>query len=167
MNTARHLSRAYPMHISLNMFKIDMRRYPHARNMARASYVHNNMNKNKKNANRIVIENILKWLPDMPTHKEVLNDGRQIQQRVIEPLECSLNSLVEYGTITSWRYINGDGADVADDQAKNIKYDDWICLLIEFELKDYPLQLSARGCVKNQSACIPANSETASLSHCI
>lgn len=141
MNMARHLSRAYPMHISLNMFKIDMRRYPHARNMSRAFYVHHNMNKNKKNSNRMSIENILKWLPDMPTHEEVLSDGRQIRQRVIEPFERSLNSLIEYGIITRWIYLNSDGSNIPDDQIAVIKYEDWIGLLIEFELKDYPLQI--------------------------
>lgn len=132
MNMARHLSQAYLMYISLDTFKIDMRRYPHARNLSRAFYVHYNMNRNKKNANRISVGTLLKWLPDMPTYENVLSEGRQIRQRMIDPFERSLNALIEYGIITEWKYV-GDTASTS-----TVKYEDWINLLIEFELKDYP-----------------------------
>ena len=94
-----------------------------------------------KNANRLSVKNLLKVCPDLPDYEEVMASGGAVRRRIIDPFEKDMYALVEkYGILKTWRYCNKKGKPLSDEQWKELNYQDWSELYIEFEIADYPDQ---------------------------
>ena len=94
-----------------------------------------------KNANRLSVKNLIKVCPELPGYDEVMESDRAVRRRIIDPFEKDMYALTEkYKILKTWRYCNKKGEPLSDKQWKNINYNDWAELYIEFEVADYPDQ---------------------------
>ena len=133
-----YLTNSYLMDMPDFAYKINGRKYPYGFKIIRKLAEHMNMNIGKENEGRIAVSTLLKDLPEIPTYEEVMEGNRHITERIIDPVENTLNALAEeYGGIT-WHYCNSKGKPLTDKQLEKYSYKEWITWLIEFELIDYP-----------------------------
>ena len=124
----RYLSSyAYLMPFNMEMFKINLHKYPHSYHIARRLLLHHNMNQNKTNKNTISVKSLLESL-NLLTYRDVINKGRQIKQLIINPFERDINYLKEVGILSEWNYQNQNPAN----------YREWSKSNISFIIKSYP-----------------------------
>lgn len=98
---------------------------------------HKNMNIEKPNEDIIAVKTLLASSPNLPTYKEVMETGRQITQRIIEPFERDMNALED--TLT-WEYCHSNGEPLTGEElSKELTYEDFEKLLIKITWReDYP-----------------------------
>ena len=112
-------------------------RDPNTYYLGRKMAEHYNMDSNQKkgNHNRLSVQTLLGFT-NLPTFEEVqAKDRGHWERKLKEPLEVSLDKLVNYGVLTSWKYTHSKGKDLTDEEAYNItSYYDFIGLYIEYSL---------------------------------
>jgi len=98
---------------------------------------HKNMNYGKKNEDTIAVKTLLENAPYLPSYDEVMQTGRQLTQRIIEPLERDLNGLEE---ALKWNYCHRNNEPLTDEELANFSYALFKELLVKVSWNDYPDQ---------------------------
>lgn len=134
---ARYLLTAFITQFPLELFKLDERNES-AYNLGRKLALHNSMDNNIRQgtANIISVLALLKVCTSIPEYEKVLNEGRQIEQRIIQPFEKALDNLNN----VKWEYCNSKYETLTDEQAENMDYSIFKTLYIKFEIKGAPDQ---------------------------
>ena len=114
------------MPFDLQLLKINLKHHPHAYKLARRLLLHHNMNFSKTNANVISVK-ILLESTNIPTYEQIKNKGRQIRQKIINPLESEMNYLQQINFL-QWNYTT----DI------DYSYQKWIDSSIHFKIFNYP-----------------------------
>lgn len=89
----------------------------------------------------ISVEALLRWCPSIPTAEQVRQDWkdgkhrRSLNKAIIDPLERALDA---GGDAYRWNYCNKKKEPLTDDQLKNMSYDVFIGLSIQYDFIDYP-----------------------------
>lgn len=134
---AKYLTNAYIMQYPMELLKVDERNsnlYP----LGRKILLHFSINNNKKKgtSNIISIKSLLEVCPDIPTYEKVMNEGRQLDQRIKIPFEKALNSL----PFIQWEYSNTKGIPLTEKQIISTDYKTFEHLYIRFEVMGFPGQ---------------------------
>lgn len=126
---------SYPMPYPESLFKIDTKRDATTYNLHYKALEHKNMNRGKKNENRISVRTLLNCCTELPTYEKIKDTGR-INKRIIEPFENALEKIPDF----SWHYIKSKGELLTDEErSENTSdYHKWVDLMIEFTWKNYP-----------------------------
>lgn len=134
---AKYLVNAYVMQFPVELLKIDERN-PSSYHIGRKLLLHHSIdnNKLKGTANLISVKCLLEVCPDIPTYEEVMNGGRQLEQRIKSPFEKALNAL----PFINWEYANSKGAPLTDEQLAATDYNTFEELYIKFEVIGEPDQ---------------------------
>lgn len=136
---AKYLAFSYTMPYHNELLKIDTKHHPHSYFLGRRLCLHHNMNKGNKNENRISVSTLISCCPDLPSYEEVREKmGRQITNKIIEPIERDLNHLQEKGILSSWEYCNANEEPLTDGQLGKGDFETWNKWLVSFKLEDYP-----------------------------
>lgn len=138
LDMAKYLTNAYIMQYPMALLKVDERN-PNSYHIGKKLLLHNSIknNKHKGTANILGVNILLKVCPNIPTYKQVLATGRQLDQRIKLPFETALNSL---SSLIRLEYCNSKGDTLTDEQLKATDYDTFIKLYIKFEVLDAPDQ---------------------------
>lgn len=104
-----------------------------------ATYFSMDNNQIRGTANLLKVETLLKNT-SLPTYEEVQEKDRgHWEQRIKEPFENALESLVKCGFLEDWRYSYSKGAELTDKEAENISdYQTFSQLFVYFTLKNAP-----------------------------
>ena len=96
--------------------------------------------KRKTDKNYISISALLEYTPEIPTFEEEQSRGRHYRQKCIEPLEKTLDALMELGVVSKWHFTNAKKKPLSEDDLTkySVSFDEWKERLLYFELKDYP-----------------------------
>ena len=134
---ASYLLTSYITQFPLELFRLDERNES-SYNLGRKLAIHNSMDNNIRQgtANIISVIALLKECPSIPEYEKVLSEGRQIEQRIIQPFEKALDSLNNI----KWEYCNSKYETLTDEQADNMDYSIFKSLYIKFEIKGAPDQ---------------------------
>lgn len=139
LNLAEYLSQKYIMPYPEKLLTINVRQNPLSYYLGRVIAEHHNMNRSKRNGNRISVRTLIKACPDLPTYEEIMSDSRQVSKRIIKPLERDLNALRDkYAVLSDWRYCNSIDEQKSDGEKQRWNYNEWEEQIIEFHLADYP-----------------------------
>lgn len=84
--------------------------------------LHANMNYNKSNKDCISIESVLKYTPNIPSFEEEEERGRHYKTRIIEPLENTLDELVDLGVLSEWTFWHKNKTPFTDEELMNYRY---------------------------------------------
>ena len=97
---------------------------------------HKNMNFDDRNANVISVMTLLNATPNIPSYEEVMKtNGKQLTQRIIEPFERDMDALIE---VISWIYCHSNGAELTDEELRNMNYEIFIKLYVKIYWTLYP-----------------------------
>ncbi len=96
--------------------------------------------KRKTDKNYISISALLEYTPEIPTFEEERNRGKHYRQKCIEPLEKTLDALMDLGVVSKWHFTNAKKTQLSDEDISkySVSFDEWKERLLYFELKDYP-----------------------------
>ena len=120
------------------IFRLDDRNknaYPLARKLA--MHASNLKNIEKGTADILSVETLLAECPDIPKYERVIEEGRQVSQRIIEPLEKTLDVIVGE-VLTHWEYCNSKGAPLTEEQLAARDWHTFSRLYVRFKMKDEP-----------------------------
>ena len=134
---AKYLTNAYIMHYPMELLKVDERNsnsYP----LGRKLLLHQSMNNNKKKktSDIISVKSLLEVCPDIPMYESVMNEGRQLDQRIRTPLEKALNSL----DFIAWEYCNSKGIPLTEKQLTSTDYKVFEKFYVKFDVLGFPTQ---------------------------
>ena len=134
---AKYLTNAYIMHYPMELLKVDERNsnsYP----LGRKLLLHQSMNNNKKKktSDIISVKSLLEVCPDIPMYESVMNEGRQLDQRIRTPLEKALNSL----DFITWEYCNSKGIPLTEKQLTSTDYKVFEKFYVKFDVLGFPTQ---------------------------
>ena len=134
---ARYLTDAYIMQYPMELLKVDERNgnlYP----LGRKLLLHCSINNNRKKgtSNIISVKALLEVCPHIPTHENVMSEGRQLDQRIKIPLEKALDAL----KFINWEYSNSKGIPLAEEQILSTDYKTFEKLYIKFSVMGFPTE---------------------------
>ena len=89
---------------------------PHAFTIGWKLSTHSYQNIGKKNETTLSVEKLLEFVEGIPSFETVRDSNRAYTQRIIEPMEKSLNHLVEIGFIEYWDYCHENGEPLTDEE---------------------------------------------------
>ena len=136
---AEYLSQKYIMPYPEKLLTINVRQNPLSYYLGRVLAEHRNMNRTKRNRNKISVRTLIKACPDLPTYEEIKSVSRQVSKRIIKPFERDLNALRDkYDVLSDWRYCNSIDEQKSDGEKHRWNYNEWEEQIIEFHLADYP-----------------------------
>lgn len=127
---ASYLNNAYIMQYPLSLLQVDERNaniYPLGRKIL--SHYSNANNQKIGTANIIGVKALLAVCPDIPTYEEVMEKGRQVEQRIKTPFEKALNGL---SNILTWEYSNAKGLPLTQEQLEDKDFNTFIKLYVKF-----------------------------------
>lgn len=135
---ARYLTDAYIMQYPMELLKVDERNsnlYP----LGRKLLLHYSINNNRKKgtSNIISVKALLKICPDIPTYENVMSEGRQLDQRIKNPLEKALDAL----KFINWEYSNSKGVPLTEEQILSTDYKTFEKLYIKFKVIGFPVEI--------------------------
>ena len=133
-----YLTNAYVTQYPKALFKLDERN-PVAYQIGYKLALHNGIKNNiiKRTQNIIKVETLLKASGSIATIKEVNEkDPGHWDRRIKEPLEKSLQDLLDNEMLDYWEYSNSKAIPLTNEQAEFRTYDDFIKLYIHFDLKN-------------------------------
>lgn len=137
-NTFYNILLGYPvMPYPAQLQTLNSKRNPNSYYLLRKIAEHKNMNIGKKNENIIAVKTLLSVAPFLPTYEEVMETGRQLDQRIIKPFERDMNALE---TTLSWNYCHSLGQPLTDEELNTMSYATFEELLIHTEWRSYPDQ---------------------------
>ena len=116
---------------------LNSKRNPNSYYLLRKIAEHKNMNIGKKNENIIAVKTLLSVAPFLPTYEEVMETGRQLDQRIIKPFERDMDALE---TTLSWNYCHSLDQPLTDEELATMSYATFEELLIHTEWRNYPDQ---------------------------
>lgn len=80
---------------------------------------------NEQRENRIKVKELYNYCSTLPKYEEILNNGGQVSQRIIEPFERDLNSITKF----NWKYENTEFK----------SFNEWLETIIDLEwLEELP-----------------------------
>lgn len=129
---ASYLNNAYIMQYPLSLLQVDERNaniYPLGRKIL--THYSNSNNQKIGTSNIIGVKTLLAVCPDIPTYDEVMEKGRQVEQRIKAPFEKALNGL---SNILSWEYSNAKGAPLTQEQLDDKDFMAFTRLYIKFTI---------------------------------
>lgn len=138
-NLANSLNSAYIGQYPTAIFRLDERNknaYPLGRKLV--MHASNDYNRAKGTADILSVKSLLAVCPDIPKYEKVIEEGRQVSQRIIEPLEKTLDMLMIGNVLTRWEYCNSKGAPLTDEQLAARDWHTFSKLFVRFKLKDEP-----------------------------
>ena len=91
-------------------------KYPHALTIGWKLSTHSYQNLGKKNETTLSVAKLLEFAEGIPSFEDVRESNRAYTQRIIEPLEKSLNHLAEIGLIEYWDYCHENGEPLTDEE---------------------------------------------------
>jgi hypothetical protein len=137
-NTFYNILLGYPvMPYPAQLQTLNSKRNPNSYYLLRKIAEHKNMNIGKKNENIIAVKTLLSVAPFLPTYEEVMETGRQLDQRIIKPFERDMDALE---TALSWNYCHSLDQPVTDEELATMSYATFEELLIHTEWRNYPDQ---------------------------
>lgn len=80
--------------------------------------------RNTKNYNRLRVETILGY-SELPSIEHIRRTRQSFPDKIREPLERSLNYLVEEGVLTYWHYTDEKGECLTDKEVNKLPYEPW------------------------------------------
>lgn len=116
---------------------LNSKRNPNSYYLLRKIAEHKNMNIGKKNEDIIAVKTLLSIAPFLPTYEEVMETGRQLDQRIIKPFERDMDALE---TTLSWNYCHSLDQPLTDEELSTMSYATFEELLIHTEWRNYPDQ---------------------------
>jgi hypothetical protein len=116
---------------------LNSKRNPNSYYLLRKIAEHKNMNIGKKNEDIIAVKTLLSIAPFLPTYEEVMETGRQLDQRIIKPFERDMDALE---TTLSWNYCHSLDQPLTDEELATMSYATFEELLIHTEWRNYPDQ---------------------------
>ena len=116
---------------------LNSKRNPNSYYLLRKIAEHKNMNIGKKNEDIIAVKTLLSVAPFLPTYEEVMETGRQLDQRIIKPFERDMDALE---TTLSWNYCHSLDQPLTDEELATMSYATFEDLLIHTEWRNYPDQ---------------------------
>ena len=118
------------------LWKLSERINPNSFYFLRKISEHKNMNFDDRNANVISVVTLLNATPNIPSYKEVMKtNGKQLTQRIIDPFERDMDALIE---VISWVYCHSNGAELTDEELRNMNYEIFIKLYVKIYWTLYP-----------------------------
>lgn len=128
----------YPvMPYPAQLWTLNSKRNPNSFYFLRKIAEHKNMNSGKKNEDIIAVKTLLVTSPFLPAYDEVMEAGRQVEQRIIQPFERDLDALSE---TLKWTYCHSNNTPLTDEELKALDYSTFTSLLIKVEWNTYPDQ---------------------------
>lgn len=98
-------------------------KYPHAFTIGWKLSTHSYQNIGKKNETTLSVEKLLEFVEGIPSFDTVKETDRAYTRRIIEPMEKSLNHLVEIEVIEYWDYCHENGEPLTDEE-QNQRFND-------------------------------------------
>ena len=118
------------------LWKLSERINPNSFYFLRKISEHKNMNFDDRNANVISVVTLLNATPNIPSYEEVMKtNGKQLTQRIIDPFERDMDALIE---VISWVYCHSNGAELTDEELRNMNYEIFIKLYVKIYWTLYP-----------------------------
>jgi len=117
------------------LWKLSERINPNSFYFLRKISEHKNMNFDDRNANVISVMTLLNATPNIPSYEEVMKTGQHLAQRIIEPFERDMDALIE---VISWIYCHSNGAELTDEELRNMNYEIFIKLYVKIYWTLYP-----------------------------
>lgn len=128
----------YPvMPYPAQLWTLSSKRNPNSFYFLRKIAEHKNMNSGKKNEDIIAVKTLLVTSPFLPAYDEVMEAGRQVEQRIIQPFERDLDALSE---TLKWTYCHSNNTPLTDEELKAMNFEAFTELLIKTEWNSYPDQ---------------------------
>ena len=128
----------YPvMPYPAQLWTLNSKRNPNSFYFLRKIAEHKNMNSGKKNEDIIAVKTLLVTSPFLPAYDEVMEAGRQVEQRIIQPFERDLDALSE---TLKWTYCHSNNTPLTDEELKAMNFEAFAELLIKTEWNSYPDQ---------------------------
>lgn len=126
----------------IELLKIDARN-PNPYTIGVKLWEHYNMDNNQRTgtAQCLKVETILK-ATNLPTYEELGDDTRHWWERVKEPLERALQTLIEQNILDSWSYASANNKPISRRQADKLSnsYQNFIALYVIYTPKNAPNQ---------------------------
>lgn len=121
---------------SRNLLPIDGRS-PNAYLIGVKLWEHYNIDNNigKGTFNKLRVKNILKKT-NLPSYEKIKSQKGSWEDKIKNPFEDALDSLVSYKVLNEWKYTGKNGKDLSTEDFINLTYRDWENLLVCFEIKD-------------------------------
>ena len=98
-------------------------------------------NLGKQREDIVSVNTLLKSCPLIPTYKEVMQNGKHVQQQIIEPFERDMDACSH---TFEWEYCHSKGAPLTEDEYSELEngmdYHTFINLKIKINWKNYPDQ---------------------------
>lgn len=145
LSFAEYLVRLPITQYPVALLKADERN-PNAYSLGLAISEHFSMYSNQtvSTAQLLKVKTLLNYT-DLPSIEAVRKQRKGWEERIKDPLEKALDSLVDCGLLVEdgWRYSKSKGVELTDAEANFTTYEDWEEALIHFTLKDAP-DLTAR-----------------------
>lgn len=137
-NTFYNILLGYPvMPYPAQLQTLNSKRNPNSYYLLRKIAEHKNMNIGKKNEDIIAVKTLLSVAPFIPSYEEVMETGRQLDQRIIKPFERDMDALE---TTLSWNYCHSLDQPLTDEELATMSYATFEGLLIHTEWRNYPDQ---------------------------
>ena len=139
-----YLCNRFIMPVDLKMFTINPQKNPHGYNIMRKLTEHYDINATAPNEPvKLSVLALLEHCPEIPTPKEVRTEKAvQLSKRIREPFERDINALEETYGLIKWQYCKLGGIEFEPEETQPADYpfEDWLDLLIEYYLPDYPVK---------------------------
>lgn len=127
----KHLANSFIMPFPIQAFSIDLKHQALAYCLCRRLVLHQNMNYFKSNSNSITVKALIDSVSLLPNHDEILSGTRQVNLRIIQPLEKALNSLVKLNILTDWHYR---------ENLMKKTYSEWSNATVLFNFNNFPVR---------------------------
>lgn len=129
---------AYPLPILLTAKNKSI--YYIGRKLAEHYNINQFKSKRTSDKNYISISALLAYTPEIPSFDEESARGQHYRQKCIEPLEKTMEALVDLGIVDKWHFTNSKKIDLSDEELAQyrVSLDEWKSRLVYFELKGYP-----------------------------
>lgn len=136
---AEYLQQAYIMPYNTQLFRLDSRN-PNTWSIARKLNERYSMNRNNAagKGNTLSVTSLLRAAPDIPSLEEVAKTNRHYWDRIIAPLENTLNQLVSIKFLKEWTYWNVRNTPLTDNQLAVLDYKTVLGLYVHYELVRTP-----------------------------
>lgn len=117
--------------------RVSLKRFPSANGFAMRMAVMANMNYGKTNFGRVNVETLLNSTSSIPAYDELKKRQMQVHQRIISPVFCTLDALVDCKVLSKWQ-LEYKGDVVPKDKYSRIRYEMFKECVVSYEMFHYP-----------------------------
>ena len=132
------VERNYITYFPNRAFGIDVMRYPNALSVTNKLSVMYSENYWKSNKGLISLEKLLESVSDIPSFETVRQTNRHYYDRIIEPLEKTMDYLKDMKILQDWEWCNKKRSPLTDEQIQGYGYAALKECYIKYEMADYP-----------------------------